>query len=164
MSLQLLQILKLLIKMGNMYFKTKSVNTTFDCKVSSYFCNENSSLGNFQSVNESVLKQTVSCLLYLPKHEQVIQIQQRIPNKIAMLQIYCMVNLRDINIISRSFFFNSQISKAKSFSVLRKDKAICSRFFCHFLQTDSIVFDNHYNLAIRIFRVSLSKGNGNENI
>lgn len=119
--------------MGNMYFKTKSVYTTFDCKVSSYFCNENSSLGNFYSVNESVLKQRVSCLFYLPKHEQVIQIQQRIPNnKIAMLQIYCMVNLRDINIISRSFFFNSQISKAKSFSVLRKDKAICSRFFAIF--------------------------------
>lgn len=117
--------------MGNMYFKTKSVYTTFDCKVSSYFCNENSSLGNFQSVNESVLKQTVSCLLYLPKHEQVIQIQQRIPNKIAMLQIYCMVNLKDIN-ISRWVFFNSQISKAKSFSVLRKDKAICSRFFAIF--------------------------------
>lgn len=115
-----------------MYFKTKSVYTTFDCKVSSYFCNENSSLGNFQSVNESVLKQTVSCLFYLPKHEQVIQIQQRITNKIAMLQIYCMVNLRDINIISRSFFFNSQISKAKSFSVLRKDKTICSRFFAFF--------------------------------
>lgn len=132
MWLQLLQILKLLIKMGSMYFKTKSVYTTFDCKVSSYFCNENSSLGNFQSVNESVLKQTVSCLFYLPKHEQVIQIQQRITNKIAMLQIYCMVNLRDINIISRSFFFNSQISKAKSFSVLRKDKAICSRFFAIF--------------------------------
>lgn len=114
-----------------MYFKTKSVYTTFDCKVSSYFCNENSSLGNFQSVNESVLKQTVSCLFYLPKHEQVTQIQQRIPNKIAMLQIYCMVNLKDIN-ISRWVFFNSQISKAKSFSVLRKDKAICSRFFAIF--------------------------------
>lgn len=114
-----------------MYFKTKSVYTTFDCKVSTYFCNENSSLGNFQSVNESVLKQTVSCLFYLPKHEQVIQIQQRITNKIAMLQIYRMVNLRDIN-ISRWFFFNSQISKAKSFSVLRKDKTICSRFFAIF--------------------------------
>lgn len=115
-----------------MYFKTKSVYTTFDCKVSSYFCNENSSLGNFQSVNESVLKQTVSCLFYLPKHEQVIQIQQRITNKIAILQIYRMVNLRDISIISRGFFFNSQISKAKSFSVLRKDKTICSRFFAFF--------------------------------
>lgn len=114
-----------------MYFKTKSVYKAFDCKVSSYFCNENSSLGNFQSVNESVLKQTVSCLFYLPKHEQVIQIQQRIPNKIAMLQIYCMVNLKDIN-ISRWVFFSSQISKAKSFSVLRKDKAICSRFFAIF--------------------------------
>lgn len=114
-----------------MYFKTKSVYTTFDCKVSSYFCNENSSLGNFQSVNESVLKQTVSCLFYLPKHEQVIQIQQRITNKIAILQIYRMVNLKDIN-ISRWVFFNSQISKAKSFSVLRKDKTICSRFFAIF--------------------------------
>lgn len=117
--------------MGNMYFKTKSVYKAFDCKVSSYFCNENSSLGNFQSVNESVLKQTVSCLFYLPKHEQVIQIQQRISNKIAILQIYCMVNLKDIN-ISRWVFFNSQISKTKSFSVLRKDKAICSRFFAIF--------------------------------
>lgn len=127
MWLQLLQILKLLIKMGNMYFKTKSVYTTFDCKVSSYFCNENMT----RKLLESVLKQTVSCLFYLPKHEQVIQIQQRIPNKIAMLQIYCMVNLKDIN-ISRCFFFSSQISKAKSFSVLRKDKAICSRFFAIF--------------------------------
>lgn len=42
-----------------------------------------------------------------------------------------MVNLKDIK-ISRWVFFNSQISKAKSFSVLRKDKTICSRFFAIF--------------------------------
>lgn len=41
-----------------------------------------------------------------------------------------MVNLRDINSICSSF--RTQISKARSFSVLRKDKTICSRFFANF--------------------------------